>query len=97
MGRKRGHFNDPSLFATHPPPLVAVDKSDVHSRCSLLLSAVADASHNLTLCDQVMSMQGGYNTSFPFCIYYDLQWLRGGDGGGGGGGGVKYVANNRKA
>ena len=48
-----------SSFATHPPPLVEVDQAPTCSypRCMPTASSVADSSHNLILCDEVMSMQ----------------------------------------
>ena len=47
-----------SSFATHPPPLVEVDRAPTCSypRCMPSASSVADSSHNLILCDEVMSM-----------------------------------------
>ena len=35
-----------SIFATRPPPLLAVDKLQCYPRCVLIASAVADFSHN---------------------------------------------------
>ena len=49
-----------SSFVTHPPPLVKVDQAPVgclYPRCMRVASSVADSSHNLVLCDEVMSMQ----------------------------------------
>ena len=46
-----------STFPTQNPLLVAVDKSILFPRCMPISSAVADFSHNLTLCEGVMSMQ----------------------------------------
>ena len=61
-----------SSLATHPPPLVEVDQAPTCSypRCMPTASSVVDSSHNLILCDEVMSMQWGYGTSA-------LQWSLG--------------------
>ena len=55
------HFS----FATHPPALEAVDQSPICSNpcCVPIASSVPDSSHNLILCDEVMSVQWGYGTS----------------------------------